>query len=213
MATNNSIDSQFVNNSDGFTIGGGATARTLTATGGNMTLTGSGSNTYTFPAATDTLVGRASTDTLTNKTISASSNTISNIANANLTTTTGDIGGPSVAWSPTVTGFSTPPTGAIYQYTRVGKFVTMFITQPNNATSNATTFTISLPFTALTLTNMQWVVVAPQVVDSGTTSGPGLAVINSGGTTMSILKTAAGAAFTASGNKRVPALTMTYETA
>lgn len=68
MSTNNSSDQQFANNSDGFGLGGGTTARTLTVTGANVTLTGSGTNVYTFPAATDTLLGRASTDTLTNKT-------------------------------------------------------------------------------------------------------------------------------------------------
>ena len=35
--------------------------------------------TFSVPAASDTLVGRASTDTLTNKTISGSSNTLSNL--------------------------------------------------------------------------------------------------------------------------------------
>lgn len=171
------------------------------------------SGTLTLPTSTDTLMGRATTDTVTGKSIDATTNTVTNIANANLTTTAGDIGGPSTSWSPTITGFSAAPASGIYQYVRVGKLVTIFITQPNNGTSNATTFTISLPFTALTLTSMQWVAPVAQVVDSGTVSGPGVAVISSAGTTVNFLKTGAGGAFTGSGNKRIPAFSMTYETA
>jgi hypothetical protein len=39
-----------------------------------------GTKTYSLPAATDTLTGRASTDTLTNKSISGSTNTLTNIS-------------------------------------------------------------------------------------------------------------------------------------
>lgn len=78
MATNNSQNSQYANNADGFTLGGGTTTRSLTLTGGNVTVTGSGSNTYTMPAASDTLVGRASADTLTNKSFSTATNTFTN---------------------------------------------------------------------------------------------------------------------------------------
>lgn len=50
------------------------------------------SGTLTLPTTTDTLVGRATSDTLTNKTISGSSNTLSNIGNASLTNSSLTIG-------------------------------------------------------------------------------------------------------------------------
>jgi len=53
---------------------------TITAPATSATITIPNGVTVTGPAASDTLVGRASTDTLTNKTISGSSNTLSNIA-------------------------------------------------------------------------------------------------------------------------------------
>jgi hypothetical protein len=81
------------------------TSATITSGGiditGTLTLRGStsgstilqssavASGTLTFPATTTTLVGRGTTDTLTNKTIAASSNTITGLTNSNLSGSAG----------------------------------------------------------------------------------------------------------------------------
>ena len=53
--------------------------------------------TLSLPNSTDTIVGRATTDTLTNKSISGSTNTLSNIGNASLTNSAITINGSSVS--------------------------------------------------------------------------------------------------------------------
>ena len=55
------------------------------------------SGTLTLPTSTDTLVGRATTDTLTNKSISGSTNTLTNIANASLTNSSVTVGTTPIA--------------------------------------------------------------------------------------------------------------------
>lgn len=55
----------------------GATTRTQD---GDALISADHTKTWTMPAATDTMVGRASTDTLTNKSISGSTNTITNVS-------------------------------------------------------------------------------------------------------------------------------------
>ena len=51
----------------------------------------------TLPTSTDTLVGRATTDTLTNKSISGSTNTLTNIGNASLTNSSVTVGTTAIA--------------------------------------------------------------------------------------------------------------------
>jgi hypothetical protein len=66
--------------SNGYLVMAGSSSGTTT-----LQSTAVASGTLTLPAATDTLVGKATTDTFTNKSISGSTNTLSNIANASLT--------------------------------------------------------------------------------------------------------------------------------
>ena len=65
-----------------------------------------GNVTLTLPPATDTLVGKATTDTLTNKTISGSGNTLSNIANSSLTNSAVTIGSTSLSLGASQTTFA-----------------------------------------------------------------------------------------------------------
>jgi len=65
-----------------------------------------GTSVLTLPAATDTLVGKATTDTFTNKSISGSTNTLSNIANGSLTNSSVTIGSTAVSLGATVTTFA-----------------------------------------------------------------------------------------------------------
>lgn len=104
-------------------LSGGGTAGTITLsvdtavvattnntlTMSNKTLTSpvissiSNTGTLTLPTSTDTLVGRATTDTLTNKSISGSSNTLTNIGNGSLTNSSITINGSSVSLGGSVT--------------------------------------------------------------------------------------------------------------
>ena len=56
-----------------------------------------GTTTLTMPAATDTLVGKATTDTFTNKSISGSTNTLTNIPNSALTNSAVTVNGTSIS--------------------------------------------------------------------------------------------------------------------
>lgn len=114
------------------------------------------------------------------------------------------------SWTPTLVGFSTPPTG-VYRYSLVGKMCTIFVKQSTNGTSNSTAFTISLPFPAATVSGMSWDTVI-QTVNNGT-SGIGWASISSGGTVVNLYSDAGGSGWAASGNKRTLAMQITYEVA
>ena len=95
------------------------TTKTLT----NKTLTSpvissitNNSNTLTLPTTADTILGRATTDTLTNKTISGSSNTLSNIGNSSLSNSAITIGTTAISLggsNTTIAGISNLTAGGI----------------------------------------------------------------------------------------------------
>lgn len=116
------------------------------------------------------------------------------------------------SWTPTITGFSANPSGGVYLYTQIGKTVFISIRQPNNGTSNATGFTITLPVTAKTTTDQTWEVWF-RGVNNGNLAFPRLGVISSGGTVIDLYSDAAQANWVNSGGKRVVSLQMFYEAA
>lgn len=117
------------------------------------------------------------------------------------------------AWTPTIVGFSSLPSNAEYYYTKIGRFVTIYISQPNNGTSNSTLFTLTLPVQAANISsNFKWVAPVVQPVDNGSvnTTTSGIATIESNATILTFLRNATGNNWTNSGGKRVPWFQMSY---
>lgn len=98
-------------------------------------------------------------------------------------------------YTPTLTGFSANPTfTAIFSIK--GKYCFLKFTCSTNGTSNATTFTVSLPVNS---GGQLWKQVV-QVVDNGTNAA-GMAIITTAGGTVGIRANVAEGNFTNSGNK------------
>lgn len=107
-----------------------------------------------------------------------------------------------LTWTPTLVGFSANPTNVIYQYRIVGNTVGALIGQSTAGTSNAVTFTVSMPMRALTLAN--YLIAFPC---SGVDNGSGLATparvtVSTGATVFDFATTWAGAGWTAANGKR-----------
>ena len=115
-------------------------------------------------------------------------------------------------WNPTQVGFSANPTSLVNRYKFDYASCSLFIRQGANGTSNGTTFTLSLPFSARTITNMSWGS-SGTVVDNGAIpTTPGLIRVLSGATLMEVFKDMATAAFTNVNGKRLSSMNiLTYE--
>lgn len=117
------------------------------------------------------------------------------------------------SWTPSLTGFSVVPPNAEYYYTKIGRQVTLYVSQPTNGTSNSTAFQISLPFKSDNISsNFKWSIPIAQTIDNGSvnTTNAGVAIIDNDSTYMYLLKNMGGNIWTASGGKRVPWFQITY---
>lgn len=112
------------------------------------------------------------------------------------------------AWTPTFTGFSTAPTGFVSRYIVVNKICTVTYRDGTPGTSNATSFTMTMPFAAKSgLTVNQRCL--SLIKDNGT-NAVGLAILAPGSNVLTFSATVTGGSFTASGNKDAD-FTIVYE--
>jgi len=108
-----------------------------------------------------------------------------------------------LTWIPTHTGFSSAPSGGVYTYTLTDNYCALDVRQGSNGTSNATSFAITSPITAATVSGHVWFGAAFDHVDNGTNvTGVGRANINSAGSSIAIATNAAGGTWTAANGKR-----------
>lgn len=114
-------------------------------------------------------------------------------------------------WVPTQTGFSADPTGGIYRYRTIGDDIELEVRQPNDGTSNASTFTISLPVVAATVTDMVWQSTCRVRNNTNFVNAPGYASITSGGSTIELFINTGTTAWGTAGGKRVDYLRMRYK--
>jgi len=113
------------------------------------------------------------------------------------------------AWTPTFTGFSTAPVVNAARYMQAGKMVSVYWST-NNGTSNATTFTITLPIAAAN-TSRQFFSCAVATDNGAANTSPAMLRTNINSTTADIFKNSASAAWANIGGKKAQC-SFTYET-
>jgi len=115
-------------------------------------------------------------------------------------------------WAPTLTGYSSVPTNAVYRFSIDGRKVHISVREVTSGISNATSITISLPVTAATITNQIWMYPASYENNGVASTTWGRGVISSGDNKIVFgISPAQQDGFTASGNKRISAFDGWYE--
>jgi hypothetical protein len=110
-----------------------------------------------------------------------------------------------IDYVPTYTGVSVAPSGGVNRYCLQDKLCTVYVAPTSNGTSNATTFTLTLPFNAKNLA----VVSFGFCVDNGAITGGGYGITTAGSNVLTLAKQAS-STWVSSGGKRV-VFTIQYE--
>lgn len=115
------------------------------------------------------------------------------------------------AWTPTFTGFSADPTAVTSRYSLNGKLCTIYL-DSTAGTSNATTFTITLPFAAANTSSQSFSGLMVSN-NSGATTSPGLIRTRANSNVADLYLNSSAAAWTGSGTKNARIGSFTYEIA
>lgn len=110
------------------------------------------------------------------------------------------------------TGFSVVPSSPIYRWKSLGgNTILVNYNEPNDGTSNLTTFGASVPVVAATITGAVWTAILGITVDNSVLlTTPGRCFLASATSSIVIRRDTANAAWTASGGKRAT-FTLAYE--
>lgn len=111
-------------------------------------------------------------------------------------------------WTPVFTGFSVDPPVNAARYMQIGKLVTARV-QVSDGTSNANTYTITLPVAASS-TAKQYFAIGPLFNNAITPTTPGMLVTRTGSTTADLFLDMSSAVWSVSGGQHAN-FTITYE--
>lgn len=114
-------------------------------------------------------------------------------------------------YTPTYGGFSVNPSNCVTRFKVSGRQVTVYVSMQTGGTSNATSFTVTAPIAAATVTNQVWFNAWGSAQDNGSyLTAAGRVYISSAGTVFSLNKDMAAGTWTSSGGKGAY-FTITYE--